>query len=92
MVKVRIIVLGVHSKVLQERLLRAPTLSLDKTVEHCKLVETAKYQQEVLHKSGEMNVYMTNTKSKQSRSSSEWQDRPKFSKNGSGPVDAEYND
>ena len=48
MVKVRI-VLGVRNFALQERLLRVPDLSLDKTIEHCKSAETAKFQQTLLH-------------------------------------------
>lgn len=48
MVKVRI-VLGVRNLALQERLLRVPDLSLDKTIEHCKSAETAKFQQTLLH-------------------------------------------
>jgi len=48
MVKVRI-VLGVRNLALQERLLRVPDLSLDKTTEHCKSAETAKFQQTLLY-------------------------------------------
>lgn len=48
MVKVRI-VLDVKNFALQKRLLRMPDLSLDKTIKHCKLAETAKYHQTLLY-------------------------------------------
>lgn len=43
------IVLGVKNLALQERLLRVPDLSLDKTIEHCKSAATVKFQQTLLH-------------------------------------------
>jgi len=37
---------------LQERLLRAPDLSLEKTIDHCKSAELARYQQHLLTDNG----------------------------------------
>lgn len=47
MVRIRL-VLGVKDLGLQERLLRAPDLSLEKTIDHCKSAELARYQQHLL--------------------------------------------
>jgi len=92
MVKVRI-VLGVKNRALQERLLRAPDLSLNQTVEHCKSAEMAKQQQEVLHRSDEVDVHMTNTgntNTKSVKNNSKWQDFSKKDKSSSSSVDVEY--
>ncbi|XP_060854871.1 uncharacterized protein K02A2.6-like [Metopolophium dirhodum] len=93
MVKVRI-VLGVKNRALQERLLRAPDLTLSQTVEHCKSAELAKQQQEVLHKSDEVDVHnMTNTgntKTKSVKNNSKWQDFSKKDRSSSSSVDVEY--
>lgn len=87
MVKVRI-VLGVKNKGLQERLLRAPDLTLNQTVEHCKSAELAKQQQEVLHRSDEVDVHMTNTEAV--KNNSKWQDFSKKDRTSSSSIDVEY--
>lgn len=51
MVRIRL-VLGVKDLGLQERLLRAPDLSLEKTIDHCKSAELARYQQHLLTDNG----------------------------------------